>query len=275
MRNLTLTVFTIALCCPTVGHSAEPSTQPASASVFVSLFAPLADAESTGWISVAIQQNLINELGRNPSVHVIPAKPNSGKPSWDFVRVRAMATEANANIAILGTYHSPSGDLRITGQVMDVATGRILGALKATGPFRDLFALEDQIAHQANRLLEKHLATPPIPSQGQAPVAQAPVRGPITAARPWDTDDDYLDWVVRRRITNEDDYDWDRWDYRDDYYPRYHRRFYFYYPYVYPYPAVCFPRYHRDGGQRSGGINTSFGDSRDGGFIAGRVRLGH
>lgn len=144
----------------------------APARVLVLPFDSVGPAEKA-WVARALQQNLLAELGRVNSVQAISG--NAGAP--DSEAALKLATTANAHYVVFGTYQAVDTDLRITGQVVDVTTKQAVAALKATGPQRDLFGLEDIIAGQVKRALPQ-----PVPVAGpqmlQQPVAIAP-QGPV------------------------------------------------------------------------------------------------
>jgi hypothetical protein len=54
---------------------------------------------------------------------------------------------------IRGDFASVSGDVRVTGQVLDATTGAAVTAIKATGPSSNVFAMEDDLTAQIRRRL--------------------------------------------------------------------------------------------------------------------------
>ena len=80
---------------------------------------------------------------------------------------------AGAQYLISGTCQVVDVELRLSGQMIDVATGRPVGGLKATGAVRDLFSLEDILCDQAKRLLPQ----PPVAAR-PAPAITAPTNNP-------------------------------------------------------------------------------------------------
>ncbi len=73
----------------------------------------------------------------------------------------------NAARVIVGTCQIIDDQIRVTGSVLDVASGKTLGGLHSTGNLRNLFNLEDALASQSGRLLvpvQHALASVPPPA---------------------------------------------------------------------------------------------------------------
>jgi len=149
----------------------------------------IAPFDSTGpadkaWIARAVQQNLVAELSRVNSVEPV----THDKPLADKQAAIKAAKEAGADFVVLGAYQINDADLRITGQVIDVAKNQAVAGLKATGMQRDLFGLEDVIATQVKRSLPAPVAAAPemLAQPAGAPAAPAVARvaafGPDRAA---------------------------------------------------------------------------------------------
>lgn len=174
-------------------------------------FASINDVHG-GWIGEAIQQNLLAELGRTPGVAAITGK--SDHAVADVAAARKIAAEAGVPIVLFGSHHQSDGVLRVTGQVLDVRSGKLLGSIKATGPLRDLFGLEDALAAQLRTIVNDLLAPPaaavkadPVERfarkmEGPAPKVEA--NGPVQQRAgqgevfPWDRDAAVDRWNDRR-----------------------------------------------------------------------------
>ncbi len=87
------------------------------------------------WIAKAVQQNLLAELGRVNSV----AAEVGAVPAVDVAGALKLAEASGAQFVVFGSYQVVDADLRITGQVVDVAGKKAVAGLKATGTQRDLF----------------------------------------------------------------------------------------------------------------------------------------
>jgi hypothetical protein len=70
-------------------------------------------------------------------------------------------------------------ELRVTGQVLDVGTGRVIGGFKATGAIRDLFGIEDIVAGQIRQQLVGEITGTPVdPAASMEPVLMEPAPEP-------------------------------------------------------------------------------------------------
>lgn len=136
---------------------ADPSTQP-TCDVYVTPFTALGSDNSLEWAGKAVSQNLLTDLAQ-AKFHPLEADkalPNSAD-------AQAAAKSAGAKFLITGTYQTLQLQVRFTGQILDLASGNVIGGLSATGSPRDLFALEDSLSGQA------------IAQLNPAPLAQAAI----------------------------------------------------------------------------------------------------
>ena len=164
--NRALYMLVAVLTPVTVCLAASPSTQPGSISGSTILVLPIEPPSgSYGWVGRAIQQDLLVDLTQMTRAHVIaPASPLAAD---NDAALRA-GRDAGANYVVFGTAQSSGAQLRVTGQVLDAATGQTLTNLKATAPMDDLFPLEDALAIQAARSL------PGVNMPATAPAGSAP-----------------------------------------------------------------------------------------------------
>lgn len=140
-------IILLAFACPAM--ASQPLPQPMD--VLLLPFAPVNQAEE--WIGQAVQQNLLNELGRSKFISPItPVNPPKQPVADIAAALKAVETTA-ASFVVFGSYQVTEAGARLTGQVLDVKTGRLVGSAKATGPMRDLFALEDELATQVRKVL--------------------------------------------------------------------------------------------------------------------------
>jgi TolB-like protein len=155
--------------------------------VVVFPFAPTGSVGAYDWIGRGIQQSLVADLSRSGTAQVV--FPTT-QPAGERVNRMQMAAEAGANAVVVGTYQVNDGEVRVTGEVFDVGSGRNLGGIKATGPVNDLFKLEDELNEQLERVLPSSYAaasegdgrlTPPAPAV-DSPAAQAPLSAGVSPA---------------------------------------------------------------------------------------------
>jgi TolB-like protein len=149
----------------TLAHAAAPSK------VLLMPFESVGEGEKA-WVAKAVQQNLVAELSRVSSVQPVTA----GDPARDLDAAVKAAQEAKADYVVFGSYQAVEGDLRMTGQVVDVAKKQAVAGLKATGSQRDLFGMEDVIANQVKRALPQPVA---VAAPQQEMLKQPPAAPPV------------------------------------------------------------------------------------------------
>jgi TolB-like protein len=137
-----LTVSIVVLALVSIAR-ADPTTQPAC-DVYLTPFTALGGDNSLDWAGKAVAQNLLTDLVRS-KFH--PLAADKALPTT--ADAQAAAKAAGAKFLITGTYQTAELQVRFNGQIFDVATGNVVGALTATGSPRDLFALEDSLSAQA------------------------------------------------------------------------------------------------------------------------------
>jgi TolB-like protein len=129
------------------------------------------------WVAKALQQNLVAELARVNSVQAVTGE----RAASGVDAAMKAAGEAKADYVVFGSYQSVDGDLRMTGQVIDLSKRQAVAGLKSTGSQRDLFGMEDVIANQIKRALPQPVAAAQ-PEMLQQPPAIPPViqpNGPV------------------------------------------------------------------------------------------------
>src|SRR5438270_8792310 len=109
----------------------EPGTVP---SVLVLPFESPGGADQ--WIGRGVQQDLLTDLSQGTTARVIA--PADLPAAVDSVTARDAAQKVGASIVVFGQVQKAGTTLRMTGQVVDVTSGKSLGNLKATGPADDL-----------------------------------------------------------------------------------------------------------------------------------------
>src|SRR5258706_8998102 len=87
------------------------------------------------WVAKALQQNLIAELSRVNSVQTV----TSDKAVGGLEAALKVAGDAGADYVVFGSYQAVEGDLRITGQVVEVSKRQAVAGLKTTGSEGGLF----------------------------------------------------------------------------------------------------------------------------------------
>jgi len=238
-------VFAVLL----MGNVAQAAGQ---AKVLLLPFDSIGPAEKP-WVAKAVQQNLLAELSRINSVQPLV----SDKIAKDQDDAMKLAADAGADYVVFGSYQSVEGDLRITGQIIEVSKKQPIAGLKTTGTQRDLFGMEDVIAAQVKRALPQPVA------QAQPEMLQQPPAAPpaVEANGPVVMD------VNQKARDLEDQIDrmLDRMRYApayDDYYPSYYSGYcYPYYP-TYYYPVFINRGHHHHQFPHPRGISGRYVGSR-------------
>jgi TolB-like protein len=140
----------VSMAAPTTAPSQPPAesvtASPATySSVLVLPFAPVAGASD--WIGKGIQEDLATDMVQASRLNVLT--PTDAPAASDSAAACKIGQDIGASLVAFGTYQIVDSDVRINGQLVDTATGKPLAALKATGPRRDLFHMEDLLATQA------------------------------------------------------------------------------------------------------------------------------
>jgi TolB-like protein len=181
--------------------------------VYLVPFTPLGGDNSMDWAGKAVAQNLMTDLARARFVVVA-----SEKTSASSSETRAAAVAAGARYTLTGTYQLADTLVRFNAQLIDNATGNVVGGLSATGAPRDLFNLEDSLSAQAIAQLthprlaannQKANAAPgPVPPALQ-PAAVAQIIQPLAVAQTGSTssyDGSALQQYVDANRTPSNDY---------------------------------------------------------------------
>jgi len=206
--------------------------------IFLSPLRPIGEDGKTAWISQAVQQNIFHDLTRLQGVRpILPTTPPADRDA-----AITAAKSARANFLLEGSYTLADPGIRITVQLLDLRTNQYIGAAKATGPLRELFALEDSIAEQVRRiaLAQVRLNAPPAAPQQPLPPVAIPGNGPVQQAQfPWDRDKPFIAHEIRKTLL---DSAYEESRYRTTYtYPTY--GYYGYgYGYYRPYYGGYYPR---------------------------------
>ena len=123
------------------------------------------------WLGAGMQRSLAADLTR----HLPQQIQTSDTSANNAAGAATLADKAGAQHVISSTIQLAGDQIRVTGEVLDVANHRLLFALKVTGRLNDLFEMEDELAVQTIR----GLAPPrPVEKSTPPPVTIAP-SGPI------------------------------------------------------------------------------------------------
>jgi len=215
------------------------------------------------WVSRAIQQDMVAELGRTTRARI----GESDRPALSDSAAIDAARRAGASAVVQGQYQAVGNEMRISGQVLSVTSGKAMGSFSANGPVRELFPLEDQVTGQVLRALPAawvtvSFAPPPQPAAQNAAEPAAPAAPPADATSSGEYYSvTHADYAPRSNVV---------YNYGSAYpYPYY----YYGYPYYYYYPGVVFSfgggHYYHHYGHGYGHVYHRGGPSHFGGAAHG------
>lgn len=244
-----------------------------NATVLVVPFASAGNGDRE-WISKGIQQDLTADLIRSSRLHVVA--PTDLPPAQDADAALKVGRDNHAAFVIFGQFQVVDSNVRITGQVLETTGGQSIGALKATGPTRDLFNMEDALSGQVISALPKHLLAENTTEPTPMPYVYQPSQPPAQTA-PAPTYSDESGYYTPQTQTyvqapSPDDYSYTPQTYTPDYdnygyapsYP-------YYYNYWYPgYGFVVIGGHHHHDGDHG-----HWSDGHNHGFVGtGRASIG-
>jgi TolB-like protein len=114
-------------------------------------FPAMGDVVGRLWIGAAVQQSLSADVSRLGGMTVMSVV--QGVNVADTNAVLQSAKSTGCDTVVSGTCQFAGDEMRITGQVMDVVSGKSIGGLKVSGDVRDLFSLEDELSSELRHLL--------------------------------------------------------------------------------------------------------------------------
>ena len=124
----------------------EPALElPAKPSVAVLPFANLSGDPAQDYFADGLVEDIITALSRFKSLFVIARNSSfayKGKP----IDIRRVGRELGVRYVLEGSVRKSGSQLRITGQLIDAATGTHLWAEEFDGPMADVFELQDKVA---------------------------------------------------------------------------------------------------------------------------------
>ncbi|MFI5377829.1 MAG: hypothetical protein ACHRHE_00865 [Tepidisphaerales bacterium] len=125
------------------------------------------------WAVQAIQDSLATEAGRK-QIAVVVAAPDRLAPPRDARDALAVARDNRADLVLFGVCSLDDQAMRVSAQLCDVASGKEIGKLQASGAVRDIIDIQDDLHRQLRGLV---LNAPAV-------VAATPAPAPVPAAVP-------------------------------------------------------------------------------------------
>jgi len=120
---------------------------PNKPSIAVLPFNNLSGDPTQDYIADGISENIISALSKISEMFVIASNSTftyKGKP----VKIQQVSEELGVRYVLEGSAHKISNRVRITAQLIDTTTGHHLWSEKYDRDMKDLFALQDEIAHK-------------------------------------------------------------------------------------------------------------------------------
>ena len=156
MRRTILAILAVLLIAPSI-RAADPAPPAGAAQhptrILVLPFSMTGAEGKYAWIGQAIAENFQAELAKAGFATVNPANADGPIAIGDPDKALRVAQNSRAEVVIFGSYQFLDPDLRVTGQIVDVGSNQIVGVLKASGTFRQLFTIEDDLSDQSKKLL--------------------------------------------------------------------------------------------------------------------------
>jgi TolB-like protein len=246
MRSISLlsclTILSFAFACaaapPSTVDAIGPATQ-SGTSILILPFSSPPGNELYRWVGPAIQHVIAADVSHGSRVLDVLA-PASAPAADDADAALSAARNAGASFVVFGQTQLVEREVRLTGEVMDVAASRSIGGLKATGKLDDLFHLEDAIGSQVLAALPASLRedqTAQAPTTSQPPSTDQPQ--PYTAGPTiYDNGGNYSSTYAYP--SGGYTYSYPSYDYYPDYYPSYSYPYYPYYSYPYAFYGAFF-----------------------------------
>jgi TolB-like protein len=126
-------------------------------SIAVLPFANLTGEPAKEYFSDGMAEELIYALARVPGLHV-PSRTSSFAYKARTVDLRQIATDLQVGVVLEGSVRSAGERIRVTAQLIDAQSGYHLWAQNYDRKFDDLFALQDELAHEIVRALRASLS---------------------------------------------------------------------------------------------------------------------
>ena len=131
---------------PSVLPTNEPALElPVKPSIAVLPFENMSEDREQDYFADGLVEDIITALSRFKSLFVI-ARNSSFGYKGKAIDVKQVGRELGVRYVLEGSVRKAGERLRITGQLVDAATGAQLWAEKFDGPMADVFELQDQVA---------------------------------------------------------------------------------------------------------------------------------
>ena len=165
----------------------------ATGKILVLPFQPVNPNDSTPWLGKSIQESMVADLTVAAPDRVIAADQTAGT----LDAAVALGKQNGARYVIAGGFVTVDRELRVTGRVVDVETGKAVAGLKATGDPGQIFHMEDALALQVRAQVLGQQVGPmqPVPAEQPPANAQTPAPDAGNYANPTPTPQYYSSYA--------------------------------------------------------------------------------
>jgi TolB-like protein len=138
------------------GTIAAAEAEDAAPSIAVLPFTFMGEAAGQDWLADGITEDIITDLARLRWLFVI-ARNSTFTYKGRAVDVREVARDLGVRYVLEGSVRQAAGRIRVTGQLVDAATGRHIWAARYDREMADIFAVQDEITRNVVAAIEPHL----------------------------------------------------------------------------------------------------------------------
>lgn len=158
MTGLVLRGDVAAPPLPDTAPGAGPAgtAEDAAPSIAVLPFTFMGDAGQQDWLADGITEDIITDLARLRWLFVI-ARNSAFTYKGRAVDVREVARDLGVRYVLEGSVRVAGGRTRVTGQLIDAASGRHIWAERYDREMADIFAVQDEITRNVVAAIEPHL----------------------------------------------------------------------------------------------------------------------
>ena len=128
----------------TSAEKSSHSTQPAKPSIAVLPFTNMSKDADEAYFADGISEDIITELARFQELDVI-ARNSTFIYKGQAVKIQEVGAELNVRYVLEGSVRKGGGRVRVTAQLIEVATGHHLWAERYDRQIEDVFAVQDEL----------------------------------------------------------------------------------------------------------------------------------
>ena len=141
---------------PSVAVEPNLAERDATPSIAVLPFTFMGDGAGQDWLADGITEDITTDLARLRWLFVI-ARNSTFTYKGRAVDVREVARDLGVRYVLEGSVRVAGGRIRVTGQLVDAATGRHIWAERFDRELSDIFAVQDEITRHVVAAIEPHL----------------------------------------------------------------------------------------------------------------------